>query len=352
MNNSLFFKHIEENDLNKKVVGIVEDYAMMNPLQQMYIITAPLGEKYKYDYAANAIVILSPKHKIMFLDLKGDSVAFEEYYDDFIEDLNSISDKFKYKDYIGRPRDWKRDITVKEVFDDDFDIDLLFEKHRLTKQLQRTSELLISLLIGSINDIKKVGTEVPELLLDKVRKNILLFDGDQTRFIYKEFPNKTVSIQGLSGTGKTELLLHKLKELYISDEKSKIFFTCHNIALANTLKDRIPAFFNFMKVEQQIEWHSRLWVNRAWGSQNDTNSGLYSYLCGFYKIPFLRYSSTTDYNKIFTQVLEYISLITDRISILNLGFKDEFIPHGSVDILYKLHKLDVDGIFESILKLV
>ncbi len=51
-------------------------------------------------------------------------------------------------------------------------------------------------------------------------------------------------------------------------------------------------------------------------------------------------------------VLEYVNSLTTKTRVINLGFKDEFIPHGTVDILYKLHKLDVDGIFESILKLV
>lgn len=51
-------------------------------------------------------------------------------------------------------------------------------------------------------------------------------------------------------------------------------------------------------------------------------------------------------------VLEYINTLDSKPRIINLGFKDEFIPHGTVDILYKLHKLDVDGIFQSILKLV
>lgn len=81
----------------------------------------------------------------------------------------------------------------------------------------------------------------------------------------RNFQNKVVTIQGLSGTGKTELLLHKLKDLYTSEDDTKIFFTCHNIALANTLRERIPTFFNFMKVEKQIEWNKRLWVNRALG---------------------------------------------------------------------------------------
>jgi len=105
------------------------------------------------------------------------------------------------------------------------------------------------------------------------------------------------------------LLLHKLKEIYSSSDNSKIFFTCHNIALANTLKKRIPEFFNFMKVEKQIEWNERLWLDRAWGSQRDKNSGLYSYICNFYNIQFLRYSFTNDYKKIFTLALEEIRKI-------------------------------------------
>jgi len=51
-------------------------------------------------------------------------------------------------------------------------------------------------------------------------------------------------------------------------------------------------------------------------------------------------------------VLEYINSLGTATRVINLGFKDEFIPHGKVDILYRLCKLDVDGIFESILKLV
>ena len=51
-------------------------------------------------------------------------------------------------------------------------------------------------------------------------------------------------------------------------------------------------------------------------------------------------------------VLEYVNTLTVKTRVINLGFKDEFIPHGTVDILYKIHKLDVDGIFESILKLI
>lgn len=322
MEKSLFYSHIEENELNSKFIETCRDYTDEKSERQLYLLDSPLGEKYDYKYSKNVVVILSPKHKIIFLNLTAqDNDDFETFYEDFIEDLSYISDKYNYKDFIGRPREWKKNITVKENYSEFESVESLLDRNKLERNSYRVGELLISLLTGSINDIAKIGVNEPESILEKVKQNIILFDGDQTRFIYQKFSNKTVSIQGLSGTGKTELLLHKLKELYISDDNAKIFFTCHNIALANTLRSRIPTFFNFMKVEKQIEWNSRLWVNRAWGSQRDINSGLYSYLCYFYDIPFLRYSSLTNYNKIFTQVLEYVN----NISPENFKFAFDYI---------------------------
>ena len=190
---------------------------------------------------------------------------------------------------------------------------------------QRIAELIITLLIGSINDIKAIGVEQPETALEKIRKNILLFDADQTRFIYKDLEQKMILIQGLSGTGKTELLLHKLKEIYVASDDSKIFFTCHNKALANSLRNRIPQFFNFMQVRKQIEWEKRLWVNRAWGTRNDADSGLYTYLCHFYNAPFQPYNKLTSYDSIFSKLIEHIEDIpeTDFIPALDYIIIDE-----------------------------
>jgi superfamily I DNA and RNA helicase len=101
--------------------------------------------------------------------------------------------------------------------------------------------------------------------------------------------------------------MHKLKEIYTSEENTKIFFTCHNIALANTLKHRIPEFFDFMRVEKQIKWNTQLWVDRAWGARADKNSGLYSYICDFYEIPFLSWSGSINYEVIFSKALEFIN---------------------------------------------
>lgn len=311
MENSLYFKHVEESDTNKHILKQLEDYTNQKSEEQLYVINAPLGEKYTYSYQKSVLVILSPKHKLLFLDLDGDDDAFDEYYEDFIEDLNSISDKYKYKKHIGRPREWKNNNTIQIRRDSFTSFEEVFNNLLLSDELQRISELLISLLIGSINDIQRVGVDVPQTLLEKVKKNIILFDGEQTRFIYKDFDNKTVTIQGLSGTGKTELLLHKLKEIYLIEDDAKIYFTCHSVALANILRQRVPSFFNFMKVEKQIEWNSKLWVSHAWGSRNFPNSGFYSYLCHFYKVPFLKWSKLTTYEKIYTLVLNHVKALDD-----------------------------------------
>lgn len=311
--NSRLFINIKDSEKSQTLIDLFNAYLEINSDTQIYLITAPLGEKYKYDYENNAIVVLVPKHKILFINLEDkDNEEFENYCDDFIEDLSSISDKFRYKEYIGRPRDWKNNNTTRINLKNLQTIaDILNHCKIENRKNQRISDLLISLLIGSINDIEKIGADVPNSLLEKVKKNIILFDGNQTKFIYQNFTNKLVTIQGLSGTGKTELLLHKLKDIYIYEEGSKIFFTCHNIALANTLRERIPSFFDFMKVEKQIEWNKRLWVNRAWGSKGDINSGLYSYICNFYNIPFLRYSPATNYNRIFSEALKFLENISD-----------------------------------------
>ncbi len=313
MSDSLFFNHVKENDTNKEILKSFQEYARGNPNQQLYLITAPLGEnKYQYDYEKNVIVVLSPRHKIIFLNLVDDKESFKEYCEDFIEDLTSLSDKYDYKQYIGRPRKWKEEL-IAYANDMPKDSNKFFSAYEINdKNLKRKTELLISLLIGSINDVEKIGVEVPETILEKVKRNIILFDGDQTRFIYKKFPKKIVSIQGLSGTGKTELLLHKLKELYVKEDSTKIFFTCHNKTLAKNLKDRVPKFFDFMKVEKQIEWNDRLWVDIAWGSEKYPDSGIYSYICSFYKIPFMRYRYGVGYKEIFSEALKYINKIKDN----------------------------------------
>lgn len=277
---------------HQDVIDAIAKYANEHK-QQMYVLKSPLGNK-KYVYAdKDSFILLSPHHKISFINCRGNlDNVFEDYYEDVIEDIGAISDKFLYKEYIGRTREWKEKLTRKVLSESLLkNINQFYnEAYVEDVAIRRKLELVISLFIGSINDITNVSLDEPKEILDKVKHKIQLFDGDQTNFIYGSLDKKVVTIQGLSGTGKTELLLHKLKELYTEGESNRIFFTCHNKILAKNLHERIPAFFNFMKIEQQIEWNRRLWCSNAWGSQGDRDSGLYRYICYFYGISFYTFS--------------------------------------------------------------
>lgn len=53
-----------------------------------------------------------------------------------------------------------------------------------------------------------------------------------------------------------------------------------------------------------------------------------------------------------SMVQEFLSSISANVKILSLGFTDEFVPHGSLDVLYKIYNLDPDGIIENICKFI
>lgn len=297
--NSYFYLQPEENSRNNHFIQKMRDISDKDKIQ-IYLINRPLVDS-KYSYSvSNSIIMLSPNHKIALYNFGDSEGDFEEFYEEFIEDLGSISDRFEYKTQLGRPKTWKNLIVSQGIVDpSEFDAKLELENLKIEKQEEkRKCELLISLLVGSINDINTVGIEVPTTILDKVKKKIQLFDGDQTRFVYDKLDEKIIRIQGLSGTGKTELLLHKLKELYGESEENRIMFTCHNRILANSIQGRIPEFFNFMKVDKQIRWSERLWCVHAWGSATQANSGAYRLITYFYNIPFYTWSKNTDFAKV------------------------------------------------------
>lgn len=290
MTSSFFFLQAEKTHINQVFIDRLEAMAAERK-EQAYVISKPLGDaRYSYSHT-DGVVVLSPKRKIAFLDFSGNKSSFDNFVEDFLEDLASISDKYRYKDAIGRPRFWRDELVIK--FDgNEHDAFENWDKESRVEDpaKQRIAELLVSLLTGSINDIEKVKAELPTSLLEKIKRKILLFDADQTRFIYEKREQPIVRIQGLSGTGKTELLLHKLRDLYVNSPKSKIVFTCHNRILADAMERRIPEFFNFMKVEEQIAWNERLWCFHAWGSSNLPNSGTYRLICELYQLSFNRYS--------------------------------------------------------------
>ena len=217
----------------------------------IYIINKPLTDR-KYSYEVNgSFIILIPKHKIIFIK-NNDELNFENFILDFLEDAGSLADRYNYINNLGRARTWRGKYTYEEKDNiRNIDISLLLENTKIKNDnyLSWQCEQLLSLLLGSINDIQRVGNSPAETILDKVKKKIILFDAEQTRFIFQESnpESKITRIQGLSGTGKTELLLHKIKELYTSSDSPKIALSCHNKVLADSLRDRIPEFFDFMK---------------------------------------------------------------------------------------------------------
>lgn len=312
MSNGFFFLQAEQDNTNGKFIKRLEEFSKDSKVQT-FVISKPLGEsKYNYSYKSS-IIVLIPKYKMMILNFENDDESFEDYYLDLLEDIASISDKYQYKSVLGRLRNWKDDLVSIYNYKDTNKINCLdsfiAENKIESPILQKKSELLISLLTGSINDIDRVKEDVPENILDKIKQKIVLFDGDQTRFIYHELDKKIVKIQGLSGTGKTELLLHKLRDIYVNKEQSKVLLTCHNKILAASLRKRIPDFFNFMKVEQQIEWDERLWCVHAWGSQAEECSGAYRYICHLYEIKFQRYSYSMSFSKACRLAIEHIKNI-------------------------------------------
>lgn len=307
MDNSLFFSNVELAQEKQYLIQMFEEFSERNSTQ-LYVINAPLGtgKSSNYDYE-EGIVVLIPKRKICIVNLNEDKEEmFEDFVEDFVEDLGYLSEKYDYKEQLGRPRVWKKKLVISIKESEIKDIDTILESTELDDDIdKRNADFLISLLIGSINDIARAGGEYPETVLDQVKKKIILFDGDQSRFIYSQpVMKKRVTIQGLAGTGKTELLLHKLKDLYMQDKNVRIVFTCFNKILAQSMRNRIPEFFDFMRVEEQIKWNERLWVMPSWGSRGLANTGVYSYICSNYNLEFHTYSYRWQFDAVCKAAIE------------------------------------------------
>lgn len=308
MDNSLFFCNVEKTSQNDKLIELLARYSEQRSVQ-IYVISAPLGMDAAslYDFDA-AVIVLIPKHKICIINFQPDRDrdTFYDFREDFIEDIGYLSEKFDYRAQLGRPRAWKNKLITDMKADSIMSAEDILSHCALNNSIdQRNADFLISLLIGSINDISRIGGEHPQTLLDQVKKKIILFDGDQSRFIYSQpATKKRITIQGLAGTGKTELLLHKLKDLYTQSKDTKIVFTCFNKILAQSMKKRIPDFFNFMRVEEQIKWNDRLWVMSSWGSKGQSGSGVYSHICSKYQLEFHPYSYQWQFDAVCNAAIE------------------------------------------------
>jgi len=313
VDDSLFYCDIDRTTQTERFIEQLRQYSFTQS-KQVYILKKPLGLKKSYSYNLTDIaLVLIPQHSILILNYGvEEDAAFADYELDFTEDLGYLSDKYDYSKILGRPRKWPKKLIIKANLST---IDIAgYLQSEIDLQDQRKIDLLISLLIGSINNIDNVGINDPITLLDKVKQKIVLFDGKQSQFIYQHPTKESITIQGMAGTGKTELLLHKLKDVYSNNEDTIIAFTCFNKVLANDMKARIPRFFTFMKVEEQIDWEKRLHVFSSWGSYGQPESGMYSYICNKYKLPFSTYSENNNFDSLCKSALQ------------KLEEKEDFLP--------------------------
>lgn len=298
--------------------------------ERVYVLRYPIVDTKHEEYTEN-FCILIPGHKIAIIK-ESDDESFEGYEEDVVDAISYLYQKYDYRPKLGRFKQLQS-----KLIDDNYDstylsgnLDEFLSKTQISEPYyRRLSTLFIALFIGSVNEIDKVGTEVPQTLLEKVRHKIQLFDADQTRFIYDQsHTNKIIRIQGLSGTGKTELLLHKLKELYVSSENYKIFFTCHNKILATKLHDRIEKFFDDMKVQRQLQWNTRLWCVNAWGRFSNSNSGFYRYICHVYGIPFGSYGYSHSFEGLCKDALDFLNKTDDFHPLIDYMIVDECQDFG------------------------
>lgn len=291
--------------LLSETIEMVKEYAN-NAGVDIYMMTYPKSDLSQLE-KTTCFFLMSPGFRIAIINNQKNENEFLGYVADIKESIFYLFQKYGYRSELGRYQQWSDGLFAEKTVDDLADMSAFWHSLKLNDQTEvRNSQLLISLCTGSINDITKVKGVLPHSLLDRVKQRIQLFDADQTRFIYQDLPKKVIKIQGLSGTGKTELLLHKLKGLYLEKDDSRIYITCHNKILADSLKNRIPRFFDFMKVTQQIEWNKRLWCTNAWGSASIPNSGLYRYICSYYQIPFHSYSRSFSFDAACKEAIAYI----------------------------------------------
>lgn len=265
-------------DLTSEIDGTI--YVIENPL---YSINGQQDE----EKSSGSFSILIPDTKIIFTHLDNISeYDFEDYVGNYIDSITTLSEMFEFKKKVGNSRRWNH------LIEDSLSASQITEeviRNYRVEDSKDTLKILVSLITGSINTPDKGGPV--DNLLDAVKKRIVQFDGDQTRFVYDDLKKKRISIQGLAGTGKTELLFHRLVNLY-TQTKSSIAFTCYSKVLANDIAVRLPVFFDRMKISERSEINDRVKVMSSWGSLYNPNSGFYRYICATYKLNFINFNES------------------------------------------------------------
>ena len=114
MDNSLFYINFDSLDEKENLINEIKKYSMeySNPV---YIINKPLhiinktSEEIKKDYSyEKAMVVLTPKHKIIFINFGNNNDTFEDYVENFIDDIGYISRRYGFETIIDKSRSWRK----------------------------------------------------------------------------------------------------------------------------------------------------------------------------------------------------------------------------------------------------
>lgn len=307
MDNYIYMNISESIKSTEYFQNIYDDVLEYSKEMTIFLLQQPLAIFTERDYYEGGILIVIPNKAIYLFDCGMNPELFEDYCEDIIDDLNSlIVEKYpQYFELLGRKREWSRLIKPINEMPTREQIDEIKDKEQ-----QRKIDLISSLCIGSINELKNFDKSLlgkPSLsTLESIKNRIILFDTDQTKFIYENKKDKKIiRVQGLAGSGKTELLLHKIRQIFVSNDTARIAVTCFNRVLADSLKVRVVDFFNRMKVSEQIT-DTRLFIAHSWGSKNNSTSGLYARICSHYKIPFQPFSRSKQSKEIWKDAIKYL----------------------------------------------
>ena len=300
---------IEDRYNDNKFYSAIYDYFKSVCIEKhlpVYIVNKVLS-KLEYQYSKEVeenldkiCAVLIPAYKILlFRDVNLGDDVFEQFKEEFWADINSLADKFEYtkNEYLGRITQWKKffeEITYNEVD--------RYDEFKITDFIERRKvKAIISLIIDSQNEADRIfNLQNDSSLVEKVKSRIRIFDGEQTRFLFNE-PNKSViKVQGLSGSGKTELLLHKIKRFYEAEKESTLVLTCHNRVLAHKLEERIDEFFDFMGVRNKNRWRERIFVGNAWG-------GFYKKICNENNLRFYNFREVSSFDNVCKIAYEELS---------------------------------------------
>ena len=253
-----------------------------------------LGDKSEQKLKNNFIFSF-PKYDISvisFIKNSDDEDLAYDFYCELCEDISLYIKDYDYNQLLGRGRKKHYDIKHIILYDDEEYIKNKNEKEKkyikldnkiniITKifkyiekkkdyEDKRRIKALRSILTQSINDSKEVNN-LNTSKLDIVKNYIKNYDKEQLNFIHYTTDKKTTRIQGIAGSGKTFLLLHRLIKEYTRNPNSKIIMTCHNKSLAKELQNNIKYLANILKIKEQIDWENRLFLSHAWD--------IYKFIC-------------------------------------------------------------------------